>query len=155
MAYQEKTCLGTLFQINTDGSGFHNILTFTGTGGAYPGCLPYGDPFLGSFNTFLTEVESSAVYPPTGAPFTFSGLDDIRGAWGVDVENDTVWAVLDQSGGVFAVDPGRQASDLLGGSLLAAPAPSLVNVPEPGTLVLLGTFGLCLAAFAWRRRRVL
>lgn len=110
-------------------------------------------PFLGSFNSFLTEVEQSAVYPPTGAPFTFSGLDDIRGAWGVDISNNTVWAVLDQSGGVFAVDPGRSATDRFGGSVLSVPTLSLATVPEPGTLGLLGASGLCLAAAAWRRRR--
>ena len=33
---------GNIFSINTDGSGFKNLLSFTGTGGAYPGACPSG-----------------------------------------------------------------------------------------------------------------
>ncbi len=34
---------GTLFSIGVNGAGFHNVLSFTGNGGAYPGGHPKGD----------------------------------------------------------------------------------------------------------------
>jgi hypothetical protein len=55
-------------------------------------------------------------------------LTDLLGYWGVDTQTDEAWAVLDQNGS-FAV------------------------VPEPGTISLLATGGLGLAAYVWRRRR--
>jgi len=50
------------------------------------------------------------------------------GAWGVDIANDVVWAVVNHNS-EFAV------------------------VPEPGTLVLFGAGLLGLVAYAWRKRK--
>jgi hypothetical protein len=52
------------------------------------------------------------------------------GAWGVDIERNTVWAVLNHN------------SDL-----------AVVVVPEPPALALLAASAVCGLAFAWRKRR--
>ena len=44
--------IGNIFSVGTNGSGFHNLLSFSGSGGAYPGGYPYGD---------LTAASSAAV----------------------------------------------------------------------------------------------
>lgn len=56
-------------------------------------------------------------------------LPDLLGSWGVDIEANTVWAVLDYSDSQFAV------------------------IPEPSTLTLSAIFAFILAVFGWRRWR--
>lgn len=72
---------------------------------------------------------SWAAFMAANNPGWRKSLQDLRGSWGVDVEADTVWAVLDYSDGQFAV------------------------IPEPSTLTMSAIFAFLLAAFGWRRWR--
>ena len=93
---------------------------------------------MGSFESFL----SSEAYEQGNKIYYFYdfNLDQLRGTWGVDTSTDTVWAVLDNGGGIFAVDPAGQSS-------------GLAVVPEPGSIGLLAGGMLTLAlGCCWRRR---
>jgi hypothetical protein len=82
----------------------------------------HSGPYLGSFQSFLNSTYG-------GQAYSTHSLDQLRGSWGVDTTNDTVWAVLDVGGGTFAV------------------------VPEPASIRLLAAGMLSLAVGFWWRRR--
>jgi len=58
-----------------------------------------------------------------GEPGWGKSLDDLRGSWGVDIDSNTTWAVLDYSNAQFSV------------------------VPEPATIVLLAALAICLCGW--------
>ena len=51
---------GNVFSINTDGSGLQNLLSFSGTGGAYPGFFPSGSLTLSGSTLYGTTSEGGA-----------------------------------------------------------------------------------------------
>ena len=52
---------GTVFSVGVNGSGFHNLLSFTGTGGAYPGASAAGSlTLIGSTFYGMTQAGGSA-----------------------------------------------------------------------------------------------
>ena len=44
---------GNIFSVGTNGTGFQNLLSLTGTGGAYPGIDPYGSLTLGGTTLYV------------------------------------------------------------------------------------------------------
>ena len=51
---------GNIFSVNTDGSGFQNLLSFTGTGGAYPGMYPHGSLTLSGSTLYGMTCQGGA-----------------------------------------------------------------------------------------------
>ena len=60
---------GNIFSINTDGSGLQNLLSFSGTGGAYPGFFPSGSLTLSGSTLYGT---TSRAAPTATATFSAS-----------------------------------------------------------------------------------
>ena len=133
---------GNIFRINTDGSGFQNLLSFSGTAGNIPvgsltlsGSTLYGMTLAGGVygdgNIFRVNTDGSDYTDM----FSFNGTD------GADPEGS-----LTLSGStLFGTDPKH-------GTVLSIPV-NAVYVPEPSTLILLGVGAIGFATYAWRKRR--
>ena len=73
---------GTIFSLNTDGTGFQNLLSFSGTGGATPGSLSWGSLILSGSTLYGTTSMGGAnndgvvfsLTVPEPSTFIFFGL---------------------------------------------------------------------------------
>ncbi len=60
-AYGGSGGIGTLFSVGTNGSGFQNLLSFSGSGGAYPGWSPFGNLTLSGTTLYgMTQIGGSS-----------------------------------------------------------------------------------------------
>ncbi len=144
---------GNVFSVGTDGSGFQNLLSFTGTGGAASGAYPYGSLTLsgttlygitqqggshGDGNVFSVGIDGSG-YDDL---YDFTGGGDGRDPQGnLTLSGGTLFGMTDL-GGNLAVNGG------LGGGTVFA-----LTVPEPSTLALIASGAAAVGAYRWRRRR--
>ncbi len=90
-------------------------------------------PYLGWLNPNTGIWENAVLGNYGSSNDTFVGVgawngDMILGDWGVNTADDTVWAVVDHNSDFAAV-------------------------PEPSAIILLGISAICVAGFAWRRKR--
>ncbi len=74
---------GTVFSVGTNGSGFHSLLSFSGSGGAYPGAAPRGD---------LTAASSAAV--ALGGAVNATIISGGTGTLGATVTNSATSSTL-------------------------------------------------------------
>jgi uncharacterized repeat protein (TIGR03803 family) len=137
---------GTVFSMNTDGSGFRTLLSFNGTNGSRPigeltlsgstlyGTTTYGgtndDGTVFSINTDGTGFRSILSFDDTTTGFDASGRLTLSGS---TLYGTTVGGGPNGSGTVFSL--------------------GLTPIPEPSTLALLGAAAIGLLACAWRQRK--
>ena len=118
---------GNVFSVGTGGTGYQNLVSFTGGGGTASG----------DGNIFSVGIDGSGYQNL----YSFSGGND-----GGFPQGD-----LTLSGGTLFGMTSRDGIN--GDGTLFAFTLQATPVPEPGTLALVGA--LCAAGCAWRRRRVI
>jgi uncharacterized repeat protein (TIGR03803 family) len=137
---------GTIFSINTDGTGFHSLLSFTGTNGAIPwgvlalsGTTLYGMTAMGGISGDGTVFSIGT----DGSNFQdMVSFDGTNGAtpWGSVILDGSTLYGMTMYGGVNNK-----------GVLFSL---TTQTVPEPGTFAILGIGAGGLLGHGWRRRRM-
>ncbi|MGO9110925.1 MAG: choice-of-anchor tandem repeat GloVer-containing protein [Thermoguttaceae bacterium] len=194
---------GNVFSVNTDGSGFRNLLSFSGSGGANPGQYPDGDLTLsgstlygmtwsggtsGKGNVFSVNTDGTGFHNL----FSFSGADGANPNGDLILSGSTLFGMTEAGGSsndgtIFSINTdgtGFQSllsfsgsdgayaganpygSLTLSGSILYGMTSSgggnndgvvfslaIATVPEPSTFVLLSIAAMGLAGCTWRSRR--
>ncbi len=144
---------GEIFSVGTNGSGFQNLLSFTGTGGAYPGINPTGLLTL-SGTTFYGMTEQGG---GTGYGNVFSV--------GTDGSDFQSLLAFTGSGGEYTGEFPEGGLTLNGSTLYGLTSEggasgdgnafslTINTSPEPSTFALLLAAGaIGLLGYGWRRR---
>ena len=143
---------GNVFSVGTDGTGYQNLVSFTGKGGTASGNGPYGSLILSG--TALYGMTSEGGFFGNGNIFSVglngSGYQDLYNFTG-GADGGFLFGDLLLSGGTLF---GTTAFEGAGnGTVFAYTSPALIT-PEPGTLGLAGAGGAAaLVSYRWRRRR--
>jgi uncharacterized repeat protein (TIGR03803 family) len=150
---------GNVFSVGVDGTDYHNLLSFTGSGsaGAANGQAPRGSLTIsgsrlygmtayggtyGDGNLFSLGADGSGyqdLHDFTG------GADGASPFGGLTLSGGTLFGMTYLSGDL-SVTNGRQIG---GGTIFAYTLPT----PEPGTMTLVGCGAAALVSYRWRRMR--
>jgi uncharacterized repeat protein (TIGR03803 family) len=130
---------GTVFSVGTNGTNFQNLLSFTGTSGAFP----YGSLTLNG--TTLYGMTRSNIF---SVGIDGSGYQDLYEFTG-GADGTSPYGDLTLSGGTLFGMTGLGGANG-DGTVFAL---SLAPTPEPGTLALVGCGAAALVSYGWRRRR--
>jgi hypothetical protein len=143
---------GNLFSVGTDGTGYQNLVPFTGSSGTASGAYPQGSLILSGTALYGLTQEGGA----NGVGNIFSvGTDgsDYQDHYDFTGGTDGAYPLGDltlSNGTLFGMAEQGGTSGLGTVFALALPSPT----PEPGTLALAGGgAAIVLAAYRWRRRR--
>ena len=144
---------GNVFSIGTNGSGYQNLLSFSGTGGAHPGLQPFGSLTLSG--TTLYGMTSEGGSSGDGNVFSvgtdgsgFVDLLDFTGTGGVYPGEFPTGDLTLSRGTLFGMtSQGGANGDGNVFSLTTTPT------PEPSTIALLAAGSLGLLGYGWQRRR--
>ncbi len=142
---------GNVFSVGTNGTNYHDILSFTGTGGASPGASPLGTLLLTGTTFFGMTADG--------------GPDRVGNIFSVGIDGSDYQDLYDFTAGIDGGYPagGLTLSDgtLFGMTSSGGPngdgtvfALSLNATPEPSTLALCAAGAIGLIGYGWRRRRL-
>ncbi len=140
---------GNVFSVGTDGTGYHNLLSFTGTGGAASGANPEGSLTLSGTTLYGLAYQGGA--KNKGAIFSVgidgSGYHSLFSFTGSADGGFPLGDLTLSSGTLFGMTNAGGINN--NGTVFALTLPT----PEPGTLALAGSAAAALVAYRWRRRR--
>jgi uncharacterized repeat protein (TIGR03803 family) len=138
---------GNLFSVGTDGTGYQNLVSFTGTGGTANGIIPWGSLMLSGTTFYATT--------------TSGGSHESGNIFSVGLDGSSYRDLYDFTNGTDGEMPG---GDLLlsGGTLFGTAFTGGANgkgtvfaltlpTPEPDTLALVGAGAAALVSYRWRR----
>jgi uncharacterized repeat protein (TIGR03803 family) len=144
---------GNLFSVGTDGSGFKNLLSFSGTSGVYPGLQPWGSLILSGTTLYgmTKEGGSSGDGNIFSVGINGSGFENLLSFTGTGGAHPGEYP----KGDLMLSDGILYGTTSYGGAYGDGTAFSLTlpqQSPEPSTLALLAASALGLAGYRSRRR---
>ncbi len=138
---------GTIFKINTDGTGFSVLHTFAG--GSSDGLAPNGSLILAGSDLYGMTGEGGSSNMGTLFKIGLDGSDfSVLHSFQGGSDGRMPWADLTLSGSTLYGMTGAGGTNDVGTIFSLA-----VTVPEPSTLVLVGIGAISLLSYAWRRRK--